>query len=195
LAHVRWFSLDGRLAAGEDPTVSPLLAARAARLTRRRHRDRLAASLYGLVLAAGQAPRISRISPARAAVIGNADALRELASRLQAPAPVYAGGVGHLERLLSDATGPAYSGGPAELAAELRLAESELDGASPVPADAQRPGRSRRGPLRRLARLAGRERLAGRAHAPGSPVDPPGFAGNSFALPGGTWFHGRRESA
>ena len=62
MAGLRWFSLDERLAAGEDPLQSALLAAQAGRLTRRRHRDSLAAALHGLLLAAERAPGMRRVS-------------------------------------------------------------------------------------------------------------------------------------
>src|SRR3954451_16265277 len=71
LARVRWFSLDGRLAAGEDPAGSRLLAAQAARLTSPRRRELLAAALGGLMLAAEEGPRPSRVTPSRAALLRN----------------------------------------------------------------------------------------------------------------------------
>jgi hypothetical protein len=188
LARLRWFSLDARLAAGEDPSRSRLLAAQAARLTNPRRRELLAAALGGLLLAAEQGPRRSRVTPSRSTLLRNETAVRELARRVDSTEALYARGLARLERLLTDSTGPAWGGGAGELAAELDRVESELSGraakeAPPVDAGAAWPLSPRR-----LARLrAGR----GRAPAPA----PPGFAGNSFVLPGGSWFHGRRDSA
>lgn len=184
VARVRWFSLDGRLAAGEDPAGSPLLAAQAARLTEPRHRELLAAALGGLLLDARDRPRISRVPTDRSALLRNEGALRDLARRVDSREPLYARGLARLERMLSDATGPAFSGG-GELAAEIERVHDELSGlhTDPPAAGAQR-GRS----VRRLARV---RRVPGPARA----GDPAGFAGNSFALPDGSWFHGRREAA
>jgi hypothetical protein len=189
LARLRSFSLDARLAAGEDPVRSRMLAAQAARLTAPRHRELLAQALGGLVLAAQHGTRPSRISPSRSAVLGNEQALRALARRVDSREPLYARGLARLERLLSDTTGPAFSGDTAALSAELTRIESELSGApAPLPEFPSAPGPARAGSLRRLARLRSRQSSAA---APA----PPCFAGSSFALPDGSWFHGRRESA
>jgi hypothetical protein len=189
LSRLRWFSLDGRLAAGEDPARSRLLAAQARRLTAPRHRERLAAALDGMLLAAADAPRISRVAPSRDALLRNEPAVRDLARRVDSREALYARGLAHLERLLSDSTGPVFRGGDAELSAELERVEGELSGRpAPQPAQQAGPRFSRPRSLRRLARPRGRR---GR----GQMADPPGFAGGSFALPDGSWFHGRRESA
>ncbi len=173
LARIRAFSLDRRLAAGEDPSRSTLLAARAAQLTAPRHRRRIATALKGLLLAAEQPPRRSRVPVARGALRENETAIRELSRRVASRSPVYAPGLARLEGLLGDSAGPAYRGGPDELAAELERVEAGLSGSA------------RREPARRgVATRRG----------PGLPLDPPGFVGGSFALPDGSWFHGRRES-
>jgi len=185
LARTRWFSLDGRLIAGEDPAGSRLLAAQAARLTSPRRRELLAAALGGLLIAAEEGPRIARVELSRSALLRNEPAVRALARRVDSREALYARGLARLERLLSDSTGPAWGGAAAwELAAELRRIEDELSGtAGEAPARDASRGRS----VRRLARLrAGYGRPA---------ADPPGFAGSSFVLPDGSWFHGRRESA
>jgi hypothetical protein len=177
---VRWFSLDGRLAAGEDPAALKLLAAQAARLTAPGHREMLAAALGGLLLAAEQGPRAGRLAPSRDALLRNEGAVRELASRVDSREALYARGLARLERLLSDATGPAFHGSAGQLSAELQRVEDELSGvAREAPPRASR-GRS----LRRLARMRGRDA-----------ANPAGPAGASFALPDGSWFHGRRDSA
>jgi hypothetical protein len=176
IARVRWFSLDGRLAAGEDPARSRLLAAQAARLTSPRQRERLADALGGLLRAAARGPAVSRLSPSRIALSRNEAALRELARRVGSQETLYAGGLARLERLISDSTGPVFRGDAGELSAELGRIESELSGAFTREPEARRP-------KRRPARLG---------HGPA--IDPPGFAGGSFVLPDGSWFHGRRES-
>ena len=99
LARVRWFSLDGRLAAGEDPAGSRLLAAQAARLTASRHRELLAAALGGLMLAAEESPRISRVAPSRTALLRNEQAVRSLARRVDSREALYARGLARLELL------------------------------------------------------------------------------------------------
>ena len=185
LARVRSFSLDARLAAGEDPAGSRLLAAQAARLTDPRRRELLAAALGGLLLAAREGPRISRVTPNRSAVLTNEESMRELARRVDSPETVYARGLARLERLLSDASGPAFDGSAAALAAELGRVERELRGVSAGPIDGDGvPVAARRRSVGRLARLRG-----GPGMAPGTP----GFTGSSFALPDGSWFHGRRD--
>ena len=102
---------------------------------------------------------------------------------------LYARGLARLERLLSDSTGPAFSGSAGELAAELERIDAELSGRpTAAPPGRRAAGGSRGGSVRRLARLRGGSGL-------GPPPDAPGFAGGSFVLPDGSWFHGRRESA
>jgi hypothetical protein len=185
---MRSFSLDARLAAGDDPARSPLLAAQVANLTDPRRRELLATALGGLVVAAGDRPRISRLSPSRSAVLRNEAALLELARRVDSQEALYARGLARLELLLIDASGPAFHGGPAHLAAELERIELELGGfASGEPAPPSASGDARGHAVRRLARM---RRGSGRPVAPA----PPGFVGGSFALPDGSWFHGRRES-
>jgi hypothetical protein len=189
LARLRWISLDDRLAAGEDPSRSALLAARAARLTEPRHRERLAAALGGLAPAAASGPHTSRVTPDRSALARNEHAVRALARLVDSDAPVYARGLARLERLLGDSTGPVFQGGGEALGAELERVAAELRGAPAAPAGAPREGvRPRGGTVGRLARLR-------HSTAPAPRVDPPGFAGGSFALPDGSWFHGRREAS
>ena len=189
VASVRSFSLDERLAAGEDPSGSTLLAAQAARLTDGRRRERLAAALHGLLLAAEGPPSAVRVSPSRTALLRNEQAVRALARRVDSQATLYARGLARLERLLSDSTGPAFREGSGELSAELERIDAELSGRpSAQVLERQAPGAPRRGSVRRLARLRAGRGLASRA-------DPPGFAGGSFTLPDGSWFHGRRDSA
>ena len=200
IARVRWFALDGRLAAGEDPSGSTLLAAQAARLTGTRRREQLSSALHGLLLAAEQGPRRSRVTPDRSAVAANEQAMRALARRLDSREALYARGIAHLERLVTDSAGPVFRGGVDELAEELERLDAEMSGrpgrAAPATRLSAGPGsaasrirfsRPAASP-RRLARLRSR-------HGRVAPLDPPGFAGGSFVLPDGSWFHGRREAS
>ncbi len=221
LARVRWFSLDGRLAAGEDPAGSPLLAAQAARLIEPRRRELLAAAVGGLLLAASERPRVSRVPISRGALLRNEAALRELARRVDSRETVYARGLARLELMLGDASSPAFRGSAGALSAEIERVHAELSGVRTDPPAAgaelpMRPGMERRAdpPMRPgMERRAdppmrpGMERRAdppisprrlarlGRGPASQSAGDPPGFAGSSFALPDGSWFHGRREAS
>jgi hypothetical protein len=104
--------LDRRLIAGADPADSPLLAARACWLTSVAHRRALAATITR-VLASGDRS-LSRLEVAAnpAAVKSQARELTELAILLSGSAPLYARGIAMLGRLLSDGTGPVYTGPP-----------------------------------------------------------------------------------
>jgi hypothetical protein len=190
LARVRWFSLDGRLAAGEDPAGSPLLAAQAARLIEPRRRELLAAAVGGLLLAASERPRVSRVPMSRGALLRNEAALRELARRVDSRETVYARGLARLELMLGDASSPAFRGGAGALSAEIERVHAELSGVRTEP-PAAGASRGLRGPGHSLKRLAGPRRGPASQRA----GDPPGFAGSSFALPDGSWFHGRREAS
>src|SRR5689334_17390304 len=81
--------LDRALIEGADPASSPRLAARAALLTSRCTRSELADGL-DLVLARAQTPPSrQRALPLHASVLANARLMRELASELRGPAPLY----------------------------------------------------------------------------------------------------------
>jgi hypothetical protein len=170
LARARAFSLDRRLVAGEDLGSSRALAARAGLLTSERSRAAIAGGLRRIALSAGEAPRRMRVRPRGATALANQAALLSLAERLSTGEPLYARGLARLSRLVSDANGPSFRGGAAELKAELAIAERELTGDGEGPVRARARGRSR------------------------SPVEPTAFIGGSFMLPNGSWYHGRRES-
>ena len=209
LARARWLSLDDQLIAGADPARSPVLAARAARLTSERSRASIAGGLQRLAQSAGESAGRMRLRPWRAAVLADEAALRSLAERLQGAEPVYARGVARLERLLTDGNGPVFRGGAAALAVELATAEAELCGEAGPGSPSARgqgagPARRRPGSSMRRARRAAR-RLGLRLAAPATGsrsaraassrrADPPGFVGTSFMLPDGSWYHGRRDS-
>jgi hypothetical protein len=170
LASVRAFSLDRRLVAGEDPASSAVLTARAGLLKSERSRATIAGGLRRIALSAEEAPRRMRMRPRSVTALANQPALLSLAERLRSGEPLYARGIARLNRLLTDANGPAFRGDAAELAAELAIADKELRGANE-----QLPRRRTRGRSR-------------------SRVEPAGFIGSSFMLPNGSWYHGRRES-
>jgi hypothetical protein len=100
-------TLDRALADGADPADCPRLAARAAQLTSRDARVRMADTVERFVLAA-ELPSWGRVSPARGGVRANRARLLELAARLRDDAPVYARGMAELKLILRDGTGPAY---------------------------------------------------------------------------------------
>jgi hypothetical protein len=107
-ARVLGARLDRALIAGADPSKSPLLAARAARLTSRDTRSQLADGLDVVLASAQQPPSRSKALPRHSTVLANAGLLRELAGILRGPAPLYAGGIARVQRLLTDGTGPMY---------------------------------------------------------------------------------------
>ncbi|HEY5091597.1 MAG TPA: hypothetical protein VIK30_16570 [Polyangia bacterium] len=122
-------SLDRELAAGADPAECPQLAARAAYLTCRETRARLATSVEHFVTAAELPPGRMTVRPARGGVRANRAGILELAARLRDDAPVYARGVAECKLMLSDGAGPAYVDGHGEaLARELGLIFAGLRG-------------------------------------------------------------------
>jgi hypothetical protein len=123
--------LDAELASGADPCDSPALAHRAARLTRHRTREKLAASIDG-VLAAAERPGLrlsSAIEPHRDEMAAASPLLVRVGQVLRSTAPVYSQGVAMLERLLTDGGSPLYL--PASRGAlheELDLILATLEG-------------------------------------------------------------------
>ena len=100
--------LDRQLIGGADPASRPRLAARAALLTSQSTRDELADGLDVVLARAQRPPGRARELPRPATVLANAALLRELASVLRGPAPLYAPGIARVRRLLTDGTGPMY---------------------------------------------------------------------------------------
>jgi hypothetical protein len=107
-------SLDQELADGADPADCPQLAARAAYLTCRETRIRLATTIERFVTAAELPAGAGRVRPARGGVRANRSRMLELAARLRDDAPVYARGVAEAKLMLSDGAGPAYLDGHGE---------------------------------------------------------------------------------
>jgi hypothetical protein len=118
--------LDAALIAGANPAGSALLAARAARLTSARGRESLADSLHGLVHAAHGPQRRWWALGSRATVLANASELDALAMLLSSETPLYVRGLALLNELLTDGTGPAYSGDATALSRALADARTAL---------------------------------------------------------------------
>ncbi len=108
LARLRGNALDRALSSGADPAGSAQLAARASQLAARPAREELANSIERLVDLACAPPRRLPVQLNKAAIRGNAEAMRDIAAHLHGPAPVYARGVATLQRLLTDGTGPVF---------------------------------------------------------------------------------------
>ena len=133
----RWFHrrLDADLARGRSPWSDPALTARAARLTSREERRRLATSIIGLVrLAEFRRVPSPRLSIRHAAVLDEREALLSLAARLDADAPVPVDVVAQLSLLARDDASPVFDGGAPveELAPIVRRCASAAQ-RSPTP--------------------------------------------------------------
>jgi hypothetical protein len=100
--------LDRALIEGADPATSPRLAARAALLTSPCTRSELADGLDVVLARAQKPPSRQSALPRHASVLANAALMRELASVLRGPEPLYAGGIARVHRLLTDGAGPMY---------------------------------------------------------------------------------------
>ena len=128
-ARAQRLTLDRVLAAGADPSASPLLAARAAQLVHPRTRQRIAAWLEQFAHTAERPRSRVKTLPLRGAVRPNQEALLELARTLRHPHLYYARGIAMLELVLADGTGPAYTDPTGEgLARQLALAVQGLTG-------------------------------------------------------------------
>jgi hypothetical protein len=130
-AGLRGWRLDAALAGGADPCESPALAHRAARLTSRRSRERLAASVDGVLTAAARpAPGFSSaVRPCRGEVVSAASLLIEVRELLRSTAPVYCGGVAMVRGLLRDGGSPLYlPDRRGALKGELEVILSALEG-------------------------------------------------------------------
>jgi len=135
LARMLGASLDRRLAVGQLPELSPLLAARAQRIVAISSRRELARNWEHLLRVARRVQ--GTYHPARAIrsgqVIAAEPAVGELVRSLSAPLPVAARGVAMATVLLTDATGPVYnphSRVPLDAAVEAAIAQ--LDPALPL---------------------------------------------------------------
>ena len=133
-ARLGFAARDAALAEGADPDASPELALRARRLIAPRTRRLLAASLRRWVESARGRRGLYEVRPGPQ-VAGAAEALLELADRLEVRGPVEARGVALVSVLLSDGRGPLHSPQGAErLVAAARAAEAALDPRLPLAA-------------------------------------------------------------
>jgi len=122
-------TLDRALAAGADPSASPLLAARAAQLVDASVRQRIASYLEQFASTVDAPRGRIRTLPLRSAVRPNQEALIEIARMLGHHGAYYARGIAMLELVLRDGTGPAYTDPSGEgLARQLALAAQGLTG-------------------------------------------------------------------
>ena len=128
-ARARGLKLDRALAAGADPSTSPLLAARAAQLVDPGTRQRIAACLEQFASTADRPRSRVQTLPLQSAVRPNQEAVLALARTLRHPQLYYAHGIAMLELVLADGTGPAYTDPTGEgLARQLALAVQALTG-------------------------------------------------------------------
>lgn len=122
--------LDHQLAAGTDPRSGPALTLRAEQLCTPRVRRGIAKRLRRTIAAARKAPsdRFGFAPLARSEILAEADALMDLAHRLEDARPVEAMGVALAKLVASDANSPLAIGAePGTLHAVVRLATAALD--------------------------------------------------------------------
>jgi hypothetical protein len=126
-ARLRSWRLDRALISGADPRSSPLLAARAAQLTSRRNRERLAARVEG---ALEVSPGISAaIQPPRVELEAARSLLTQVGAILRSDGPIYCQGIARLRILLSEGGGPLYHPThPGELSEEAESIVGALEG-------------------------------------------------------------------
>jgi hypothetical protein len=102
--------LDRRLAAGIDPQTTDVLALRAATITTRRSRTRVADGLAGAQRSAGRAaPGLTAsMRPCASELIAAGSVLAVLDDRLRGPDPVNPQGMAMLRELLTEPASPMY---------------------------------------------------------------------------------------
>jgi hypothetical protein len=131
-ARAHRLKLDRALAAGADPSTSPLLAARAAQLVDPRTRRRIADCLEQFASTVDRPRSRVQTLPLRGAVRPNQESLIALAQTLRREPLSYAHGIAMLELVLADGTGPAYTDPSGEmLGRQLALAARGLTGSTP----------------------------------------------------------------
>jgi hypothetical protein len=123
-------SLDERLAKGESPASSELLAARAQLIVSAGRRLELAERWLSLIDLVNERPHpymVSSVAPVRQRIIDNTSKIRAMAGALMSPLPT-SRGVAMARTLLSDGAGPVYyRGSSASLEASLRRTILHLD--------------------------------------------------------------------
>lgn len=135
LARAFGFRLDCRLAAGDSPDSSRLLAARAQDLVSAATREALAESWDHLLRKARRTPPPGDgvMTACRDRVVAAEPEVRELIAHLRTALPVTARGVAAASMLLKDGAGPVYyRRAPTDLRDALRLATAHLDPSVPL---------------------------------------------------------------
>ena len=130
------FSLDRRLASGDQPESGRLLASRVSQLVSTPSRAALVENWSRLVARAGKAPvaRSARVWLCRDRIMRADDVIRAMTDALSTPYPTAARGVAIASWVLGDANGPLYNRySTTDLRTVLRMAIAELDPAAPVP--------------------------------------------------------------
>jgi hypothetical protein len=133
MSHLRGHSLDSRLAAGDPPEASRLLAARARWLVSPRTQTELAGNWEAVLERVQQSPtpRSPRVAFRRDRVVTARPEIERLVARLRAPFPTPVRGAAMTSWILEDGTGPLYNPhGRTDLHSAIRQAISHLD---PVP--------------------------------------------------------------
>jgi hypothetical protein len=127
-ARIRHRLLDQQLADGANPADRPQRAARAAELTKRCSRERVAVEIEQLLRFPDEAHWL-RVGPHPRATQVNHDALQRLAELLRGDAPLYVRGLARLQIALTDGTGPLYTDRDGQaLARELAQVQAALVG-------------------------------------------------------------------
>lgn len=119
--------LDRQLIWGVAPQAETQLARHASRLVSRTERDRLCATVRGLLDSAlASRPMLAAVRPHRRRIAEAQAPLRLLIALLDSTTPVSAKGVARLRMLLSDDSGPLYQNGRGDLPAELNRILTDL---------------------------------------------------------------------
>jgi hypothetical protein len=120
--------LDHELAEGANPADCPEWAARAAELTKRSSRERIADELEQLIGFGEQTHRV-KLGPHPAAARVNRARLEQLVALLRGDGPLYVQGLARLQVALADGAGPVYTDRDGRaLARELRRVHAALMG-------------------------------------------------------------------
>jgi hypothetical protein len=120
--------LDQQIEDGAPVAPNTMLAAHTARLTSRRERSALTAKLRAVVEQSlgPQLPWSGRIPPHRGNVAAAMPLITAVMARLDGPQPILPRGTARLRLLMSDGTGPLYSGRNGSLSGALQAVLAAL---------------------------------------------------------------------